>query len=79
MRRIRNAIVLIGLVGAAGWFAYSHLISEEAKKGMKDAAQEAKSAYQRISEIVRDAQGSYVKEDLPNRRQTEAQWAKLGY
>lgn len=46
---------------------------------MKDAAQEAKSAYQRISEIVRDAQGSYVKEDLPNRRQTEAQWAKLGY
>ncbi len=79
MRRIRNAIVLIGLVGAAGWFAYSHLLSEEAKKGMKDAAQEAKSAYQRISEIVRDAQGSYVKEDLPNRRQTEAQWAKLGY
>lgn len=79
MRRIRNAIVLIGLIGAAGWFAYSHLLSEEAKKGMKDAAQEAKSAYQRISEIVRDAQGSYVKEDLPNRRQTEAQWAKLGY
>ena len=79
MRRIGNAIVLIGLVGAAGWFAYSHLLSEEAKKGMKDAAQEAKSAYQRISEIVSDAQGSYVKEDLPNRRQTEAQWAKLGY
>lgn len=79
MRRIRNAIVLIGLIGAAGWFAYSHLLSEEAKKGMKDAAQEAKSAYQRISEIVRDAQGSYVKEDLPNRRQTEAQWAKLRY
>lgn len=79
MGRIRNAIVLIGLVGAAGWFAYSHLLSEEAKKGMKDAAQEAKSAYQRISEIVSDAQGSYVKEDLPNRRQTEAQWAKLGY
>lgn len=79
MGRIRNAIVLIGLVGAAGWFAYSHLLSEEAKKGMKDAAQEAKSAYQRISEIVSDAQGSYVKEDLPNRKQTEAQWAKLGY
>lgn len=79
MRRIRNAIVLIGLVGAAGWFAYSHLLSEEAKKGMKDAAQEAKSAYQRISDMVSDAQGSYVKEDLPNRRQTEAQWAKLGY
>lgn len=79
MRGIRNAIVLIGLVGAVGWFAYSHLLSEEAKKGMKDAAQEAKSAYQRISEIVSDAQGSYVKEDLPNRRQTEAQWAKLGY
>ena len=79
MGRIRNAIVLIGLVGAAGWFAYSHLLSEEAQKGMKDAAQEAKSAYQRISEIVSDAQGSYVKEDLPNRRQTEAQWTKLGY
>lgn len=46
---------------------------------MKDAAQEAKSEYQRISEIVSDAQGSYVKEDLPNRRQTEAQWTKLGY
>ena len=72
-------IVLIGLVGAAGWFVYSHLLSEEAKKGMKDAAQEAKSAYQRISDMVSDAQGSYVKEDLPNRRQTEAQWAKLGY
>lgn len=72
-------IVLIGLVGAAGWFAYNHLLSEEAKKGMKDAAQEAKSAYQRISEIVSDAQGSYVKEDLPNRRQTETQWTKLGY
>lgn len=79
MRRIRNAIVLIGLVGASGWFAYSHLLSEEAKKGMKDAAQEVKSAYQRISEMVSEAQGSYVKEDLPNRRQTEAQWAKLGY
>lgn len=79
MRRIRNAIVLIGLVGAAGWFAYSHLLSEEAKKGMKDAAQEVKSAYQRICEMVGEAQGSYVKEDLPNRRQTEAQWAKLGY
>lgn len=79
MRRIRNAIVLIGLVGAAGWFAYSHLLSEEAKKGMKDAAQEVKSAYQRISEMVSEVQGSYVKEDLPNRRQTEAQWAKLGY
>lgn len=79
MRRIRNAIVLIGLVGAAGWFAYSHLLSEEAKKGMKDAAQEVKSAYQRISEMVSEAQGSYVKEDLPNRRQTEAQWTKLGY
>ncbi len=46
---------------------------------MKDAAQEVKSAYQRISEMVSEVQGSYVKEDLPNRRQTEAQWAKLGY
>ena len=79
MRRMRNAIVLIGLVGAAGWFAYRHLLSDEAKKGMKDAAQEVKSAYQRISDMVSEAQGSYVKEDLPNRRQTEAQWSNLGY
>ena len=46
---------------------------------MKDAAQEVKSTYQRISDMVSEAQGSYVKEDLPNRRQTEAQWSNLGY
>ena len=79
MRHMRNAFVLIGLAGVAGWLAYRYLLSEEAKKGMNDAAREVKSAYQRISDVIKDAQGTYVKENLPNRKQTEAQWEALGF
>lgn len=46
---------------------------------MNDAAREVKSAYQRISDVVKEAQGTYVREDLPNRKQTEAQWEALGF
>lgn len=79
MKQMRNAIVLIGLAGVAGWLAYRYLLSDEAKKGINDAAREVKSAYQRISDVVKEAQGTYVKEDLSNRKQTEAQWEALGF
>ncbi|MGQ5426764.1 hypothetical protein ACULPM_06980 [Thermophilibacter sp. ZX-H3] len=79
MKQMRNAIVLIGLAGVAGWLAYRYLLSDEAKKGMNDATREVKSAYQRISDVVKEAQGTYVKENLPNRKQTEAQWEALGF
>lgn len=78
MRRVRNAIVLLALLGTAGWLSYRYLLSDEAKKGLHDAARDVKDAYEHIAEVMRAAQGTYVKEDLPNRRQTEAQWEELG-
>ena len=79
MRSLRNGAVLLAILGAAGWVTYTYLLSDEAKSGIHKAAQEVKSAYEHVSDIIRDAQGSYVKEDLPNRRRTAEQWESLGF
>ena len=76
VRRLGFVLVLAG----AGYACYQLLLTDEAKKSLKNSYSSIKEAYGRVTEIMGDARGIVVGEDeLPNRAATRLQWESLGF
>lgn len=79
--RVKTTLVTAGLVAIGAAYLYKFCLSDEAKSKLKSAAISVKSSYDRISQIIEDAQGVTMKDEspLPNAQSTAAQWLGLGF
>lgn len=79
--RVKTTLVTAGLLAVGAAYLYRFCLSDEAKSKLKSAAISVKSSYDRISQIVEDAQGVTMKDEspLPNAQSTAAQWQALGF
>ena len=79
--RVKTTLVTAGLLAIGAAYLYRFCLSDEAKSKIKSAAISVKSSYDRISQIVEDAQGVTMKDEspLPNAQSTAAQWQALGF
>ncbi len=79
--RVKTTLVTAGLLAIGAAYLYKFCLSDEAKSKLKSAVTSVKSSYDRISQIVEDAQGVTMKDEspLPNAQSTAAQWQALGF
>lgn len=79
--RVKTTLATAGLLAIGAAYLYKFWLSDEAKSKLKSAAISVKSSYDRISQIVEDAQGVTMKDEslLPNAQSTAAQWQALGF
>lgn len=79
--RVKTTLVTAGLLAIGAAYLYKFCLSDEAKSKLKSAANSVKFSYDRISQIVEDAQGVTMKDEspLPNAQSTAAQWQALGF
>ena len=79
--RVKTTLVTAGLLAIGAAYLYKFCLSDEAKSKLKSAATSVKSSYNRISQIIEDAQGVTMKDGspLPNAQATAAQWQALGF
>lgn len=79
--RVKTTLVTAGLLAIGAAYLYKFWLSDEAKSKLKSAVTSVKSSYDRISQIVEDAQGVTMKDEspLPNAQSTAAQWQALGF
>ena len=79
--RVKTTLVTAGLLAIGAAYLYKFCLSDEDKSKLKSAAASVKSSYDRISQIVEDAQGVTMKDEspLPNAQSTAAQWQALGF
>lgn len=79
--RVKTTLVTAGLLAIGTACLYKFCLSDEAKSKLKSAVTSVKSSYDRISQIVEDAQGVTMKDEspLPNAQSTAAQWQALGF
>lgn len=79
--RVKTTLVTAGLLAIGAAYIYKFCLSDEAKSKLKSAVTSVKSSYDRISQIVEDAQGVTMKDEspLPNAQSTAAQWQALGF
>ena len=79
--RVKTTLVTAGLLAIGAAYLYKFCLSDGAKSKLKSAVTSVKSSYDRISQIVEDAQGVTMKDEspLPNAQSTAAQWQALGF
>lgn len=79
--RVKTTLVTAGLLAIGAAYLYEFCLSDEAKSKLKSAVTSVKSSYDRISQIIEDAQGVTMKDEspLPNAQSTAAQWQALGF
>lgn len=79
--RVKTTLATAGLLAIGAAYLYKFWLSDEAKSKLKSAVTSVKSSYDRISQIVEDAQGVTMKDEspLPNAQSTAAQWQALGF
>lgn len=79
--RVKTTLATAGLLAIGAAYLYKFWLSDEAKSKLKSAATSVESSYDRISQIVEDAQGVTMKDEspLPNAQSTAAQWQALGF
>lgn len=80
MRKLRNQIVLVALLGLACAGIYAFFLTDEAKNAAKSAAKTVGESYRDISDAVQEMTGIVMEDDgLANRASAESQWEDLGY
>ena len=80
MRKLVGKLGFLLILVGAGAVAYRVLLTDEARKSLKDSYSSIKEAYGRVSELVGDVRGIEQTEDeLPNQAATRLQWEALGF
>lgn len=75
--RTRTSLILVGASAVLLAGAYYLLLSEDAKRSVRESVDEIRHAAREVGRVV-DGNGD-ASECLPNRRRTEEMWRALGY
>lgn len=81
LKQLRNDVIMVAVVCAAGYIAYQVLLDDQAKQGIRDLTQTVKDSYTSLSGIVNSRIGTIMDEDvvIQNRADIKQAWADLGY
>ena len=81
LKHLRNDVIMVAVVCAAGYVAYQVLLDDQAKQGIRDLTQTVKDSYTSLSGIVNSRIGTIMDEDvvIQNRADIKQAWADLGY
>jgi len=81
LKQLRNDVIMVAVVCAAGYIAYQVLLDDQAKQGIRDLTQTVKDSYTSLSGIVNSRIGTIMDEDVvsQNRADIKQAWADLGY
>ena len=80
MKRFVGYEVALGTLVGAGALLYRFGLSDEAKDGVRRAAQSVRDAYESVSQHVSDLYGGGAAEDMASRQRDVAhQWEALGF
>ena len=81
LKQLRNDIIMVAVVCAAGYIAYQVLLDDQAKQGIRDLTQTVKDSYTSLSGIMNSRIGTIMDEDvvIQNRADIKQAWADLGY
>lgn len=81
VKRVRNDLILVGLVCIGGYVAYQVLLDEDAKKSISSLVGTVWDSYQRLSDVVNDHVGTIMDQDVvvQNREKVRNAWADLGF
>ena len=81
-KKIRNTVILYSVLTSLGFAVYYLLLTEEARRSLKDAKATVTDSYQKMSNVIQDATGIVMEEDeeyLPNRDAVVEQWKNIGF
>ena len=81
-KKIRNTVILYSVLTSLGFAVYYLLLTEEARRSLKDAKATVTYSYQKMSNVIQDATGIVMEEDeeyLPNRDAVVEQWKNIGF
>ena len=81
-KKIRNTVILYTVLTSLGFAVYYLLLTEEARRSLKDAKATVTDSYQKMSNVIQDATGIVMEEDeefLPNRDAAVEQWKNIGF
>ncbi len=80
MKRLRNQLILVAVLGISCLAVYELMLTKEAKESLKGAMSSVSGSYSRISGIISNHIGLVMEEEtLPNRADALRQWAEIGY
>ena len=81
MRRLRQRIILLGLLGGALYLTYEYGLNDEAKENLRIAVKTVEETYEQILQMTEAARGQIMEDDEPlaNVQATQRQWELLGY
>ena len=81
MRRLRQRIILLGLLGGALYLTYEYGLNDEAKENLRKAVKAVEETYEQILQMTEAAGGQIMEDDEPlaNVQATQRQWELLGY
>ncbi len=81
LKTLRNDLIVIAVLCAAGVAAYHFLLDDEAKEGISSMAHSVKDSYDQLSHVVNDRIGTIMDEDVvtQNRQEIKNAWAELGF
>ena len=80
MKRFMGYAIALGTLVGAGALLYRFGLSDEAKDGVRGAAQSVRDAYESVSQRLGDLYGAGAADDMTSRqRDVERQWEVLGF
>lgn len=74
--KTKTALMLAGTSAVLLAGAYYLLLSDDAKRSVRESVEEVRHAAREVGRVV---DGNGDAEGLPNRRRTEEMWRALGY
>ena len=81
IKHIRNQVIFLGLVAAAGYVAYQVLLDDEAKESLNTMKSTVGNSYRQLTGIINDRIGMIMDDDIveQNRQKVRDDWADLGF
>ena len=80
MKRFVGYAIALGTLVGAGALLYTFGLSDEAKDGVRGAAQSVRDAYESVSQRMSDLYGTGSVDDVASRqREVAHQWEDLGF
>ena len=78
MNRLGRSLLGIGVLCGGAYVAWRALLTEEARRSLKETAMRIHDVASQIEENIDNRRGIYMDDDLPNRETTMRDWENLG-
>ena len=81
VKRVRNDLILAGVIVAAGYVAYNFLLDDNAREGVATMNRTIRESFNHLSNMVNEHIGTIMDEDAvaQNRADVKEAWQSIGF